>query len=243
MAHLALHLERARVYFVTERDGLLGRGSGRTATAAGEQPHSMSAMLKCHRLTFLCASVGHVLRCAHGKRQDGHGRVLIAARNEAAAIHHEQVLDVVALVPLVQHALLGIVAHAAGAQLVDAVARRERLVVLRERLQARADGTAPRRCSWRAWPSWFRCRRTCTGCAVPECRSIHHVLIDADEILIARQHFAHDGDRRSLRRVRGQLLFQFRAISRNVFRIGRAADAEVEGVAADEILLPCPFSD
>src|SRR5215213_1385605 len=50
--------------------------------------------------------VGEILRCSHRKRKNRHRRILRSACDEAAAIDHEQILDVVALVPLVQHACL-----------------------------------------------------------------------------------------------------------------------------------------
>ena len=40
----------------------------------------------------------------------------------SAPVHNKKVFDVVALVPLVQHAILRVVAHTAGAELVNAVA-------------------------------------------------------------------------------------------------------------------------
>ena len=64
---------------------------------------------------------------------------------------------------------------------------------------------------------------------------IHHVLINADVVLVARQHFAHDRHRRTPRRHTRHGLFQFRPERRNVLRVRSPADTEIEGVAADEI--------
>src|SRR6476659_1127782 len=80
---------------------------------------------------------GNIFGGAHGKSHDGNGRVLISAADEAAAVDDEEIPDIVALVPLVQHAGLRIVAHAAGTQFVDAFARRNRAVVFGNDFESR----------------------------------------------------------------------------------------------------------
>src|ERR1035441_568092 len=82
--------------------------------------------------------LGAILGSPHRSPQNRHGGILPAAGNEAGAVHHKQVLDIVALVPLIQDAGLGIVSHAASAHLVDAVARGIVLVRLGDGFPARS---------------------------------------------------------------------------------------------------------
>ena len=113
--------------------------------------------------------------------------ILRAAGDETAAIDDEQILDVVALVPLVQHARLRIVAHAARAELVDAIARRKHLVGPVEHFEAGLWQTSPSDStasfamlnSLSVYLHW----KFSTGNAP----RVHDILVDAHVILVARQ--------------------------------------------------------
>src|SRR5471032_1844053 len=61
---------------------------------------------------------GDVIRLANGEGDDGKRRVRCAAGGELAAVGDEQVLDVMRLPELVTHAVAGIAAHAASAEVV-----------------------------------------------------------------------------------------------------------------------------
>src|SRR5471030_2215855 len=61
---------------------------------------------------------GDVIRLANGEGDDGKRRVLRAAGGELATVGNEQVLDVMRLPELVAHAIGGIAAHAASAEVV-----------------------------------------------------------------------------------------------------------------------------
>src|SRR5580704_2039128 len=70
-----------------------------------------------------------ILRGAHGQRKNCHRGILPTTANKTASVHHKQVLDIVALVPLVQHACLRVIPHAASTHFVNAVAGRIRLII------------------------------------------------------------------------------------------------------------------
>src|SRR5262245_8022239 len=53
--------------------------------------------------------LGQILRRAHRQRHNRQRRILRATRDKAAAINDKQILDVVALIPLVQHTRFRIV--------------------------------------------------------------------------------------------------------------------------------------
>src|SRR3954464_7873630 len=72
----------------------------------------------------------HVVGCAHCECRNCQSWILRATRNETASINNEQILDIVALVPLVKHAGLGVVTHTAASQLMNTFAWRHHLVVL-----------------------------------------------------------------------------------------------------------------
>ena len=66
---------------------------------------------------------------------------------------------------------------------------------------------------------------------------ILHVLVDADVVLIARQHFAHDGQRDAAAARSCSASFQVpRRRPESTWRSGAAAAAESSGIAANEIL-------
>src|ERR1700689_4733564 len=58
---------------------------------------------------------GQMLRGSHGQRHNRHGGILPSPTHEATAIDYEKILNIMALVPLIQHAGLRIVPHPAGA--------------------------------------------------------------------------------------------------------------------------------
>src|SRR5437763_1004434 len=77
-----------------------------------------------------------MFRRAHRQSENRHGRILPAAGHETRAVHHHQVLHIVALTPLVHYARFGIVPHAASADFMDAVSRWIYLVGLANDLPA-----------------------------------------------------------------------------------------------------------
>ena len=79
-----------------------------------------------------------MVRKPQRKRQDRQRGILASAGDERAAIHYEQIPDVVALVVLVEHGCLRVATHAARAQLVNALAGRDHLVVPGQDLESRA---------------------------------------------------------------------------------------------------------
>src|ERR1700761_6857925 len=70
---------------------------------AHEQENTGS-LLDIQLLPFLCK----MFAGPHGKRQNRHGGILPSGGCEYGSIHHEKILVIVALVPLVQDALLRI---------------------------------------------------------------------------------------------------------------------------------------
>src|ERR1700732_1621494 len=81
-----------------------------------------------------------VFRSSHRQRHNRHRWVLPSRADEAGAIDNEQILDVMALTPFIQHTGLRIIAHPAGAKLMDAIAPRIWVLVLRETFEARGLG-------------------------------------------------------------------------------------------------------
>src|SRR5438874_3480633 len=70
----------------------------------------------------LVVVVGDVVTDAPGVRHDGEGGVGARSSREWPAVHHEQVVYLVSLAPLVEHGSVGVVSHTGGAVLVGAVA-------------------------------------------------------------------------------------------------------------------------
>lgn len=73
-----------------------------------------------------------MLRSAHRQRQYGHGRILPATGNETRTVNDYQILDVMALAPLVQDAGLWVIPHTRGTHFMNAVPGRIELVGLRD---------------------------------------------------------------------------------------------------------------
>src|SRR3954447_10370109 len=78
----------------------------------------------------------HVVGCAHCECRNCQSWILRATRNETASINNEQIFDIVALVPLIKHAGLGVITHTTASQLMNTFAWRHHLVVLGYDLEA-----------------------------------------------------------------------------------------------------------
>src|SRR5262245_4024755 len=121
--------------------GCWGGGGGSLAVCA-QTARARIEISKRQKTTLIDLQIpfaqllSQVLRSTHSQGQDRKRRVLRPSRDKTAAVHDKQVLDVVALVPLVQDAGFWVVTHSAGAQLMDAVAWRKHLVVLVQHLEA-----------------------------------------------------------------------------------------------------------
>ena len=119
VTHSACQLHSAGVHFVVaERDGLnrrVGRRQDRTQAEYCQQYPEKRHMLRWR----ICSARYSDARTARDRMVI---EVLPSAGDESRAVHHEEVLHVVTLVEFVQHTGLGIVTHAAGSQLMNAVA-------------------------------------------------------------------------------------------------------------------------
>src|SRR5437660_10825973 len=78
-----------------------------------------------------------VLRSSHRQRQNRHSRVLPPCAYETGAIDNEQIFDVMALTPFVEHAGLRIISHPESSTFVNAISQRIRLIVLRQNFETR----------------------------------------------------------------------------------------------------------
>src|SRR5579875_167059 len=135
-----------------------------------------------------------MLRRPHRQGENGHRRILPARTDKAASVYNVKVLDVVALTPFVENTRLGVVAHAAGTQFMNAVSRGIRFVVLGKNFETRTVS--------HLHTCIYRIARhvefvICIASIDVESRNVPGIddfLVYADAMLIMWQHLAHDAN-------------------------------------------------
>ena len=93
-------------------------------TAQGFLSHDKSRSFRSRALVNVLLEIAkHVITCAHGKRDDGHGRGLVGRIRKNACVANVEIRNIVSLRPLVCNVLLRIISEPAHSSFVQAGSR------------------------------------------------------------------------------------------------------------------------
>ena len=140
------------------------------------------------------------------------------AAGEAGSVDDEEIFIVVALAPFVEHAALRVVAHAAGADLVDAVAGRVGNCVFGKDLKASCFSYSGANIDGVLCHVEFVVSVLCLHVEDGDTPSVNFLLVDADVIFVTAEDLAHDGHVKGAPTVFVQLLLQLHAVGGKVTR-------------------------